>query len=91
MNLRAQERRKDLEADSRAQRARGRRRAIRQYWGILGLVSAAAGAGVLSVATAYLAYKSPWAFVTAIGLLVCLAVMARAFWILFVPPLDDAD
>ena len=91
MNLRARDRRKDLEADSRAQRARDRRTAVRQYWGIVGLVSAAAGAGVLSVATAYLAYKSPWVFVTTGGLLVCFVVMARAFWVLFVPPQDDAD
>ena len=87
MNLHS---RKELGA---GRRARDRPMAIRQYWGIVGLLSAAALAGVLGVATIYLylVYKSPWAFVTAGGMFFCFAVMARAFWVLFVPQSDDAD
>lgn len=88
MNIQPRDRRKGLEADGRS---RDRPTAIRQYWGIVGLMSGAALAGVLSITTIYLylASKSSWAFVTAGGTLLCFVVMAWAFWVLFVPPRDD--
>ena len=54
-------------------------------------MSGAGLAAALGVTTIYLylAHKFSWAFVTAGGTLLCFVVMARAFWVLFVPPRDD--
>jgi hypothetical protein len=76
-----------LEAIDRAERARNRATTIRLYWAILAFVSAMALAAVLCVETIYL--RPPWAFASAGGMLLCFVVMARAVWVLVVPPPVD--